>query len=313
MQALWMVLGALLFATMGLCVKIASAWFSSSELVLYRGLISIVFLWVLARSHGVPLATRYPGMHAWRSTIGVVSMGAWFYAIAHLPLATAMTLNYMSSVWIAAFLVGGALLAWVPVPGRDGRVPRPPLQGALVVTVLAGFGGVVMILKPDVGDPAGGNGFAGLVGLLSGLTAAFAYMQVVALSRLGEPEARTVFYFAVGSAVAGGIATVLTGFTPWDRWTWAHAFWLLPVGVLASLGQLCMTRAYASAKSQSGTLVVANLQYSGIVFSAIYSVALFGDRIDTIAWAGMALIVASGIAATVLRQRSLPRAPAEEH
>ena len=252
-------------------------------------------------------------MHAWRSTVGVVSLGAWFYAIAHLPLATAMTLNYMSSVWIAAFLVGGALLAWVPVPGRDGRVPRPPLQGALVVTVLAGFGGVVMILKPDVGDPAGGNGFAGLVGLLSGLTAAFAYMQVVALSRLGEPEARTVFYFAVGSAVAGGIATVLTGFTPWDRWTWAHAFWLLPVGVLASLGQLCMTRAYASAKSQSGTLVVANLQYSGIVFSAIYSVALFGDRIDTIAWAGMALIVASGIAATVLRQRSLPRAPAEEH
>ena len=87
-------------------------------------------------------------MHAWRSLIGVVSLGAWFYAIAHMPLATAMTLNYMSSVWIAAFLVGGALLAWVPVPGRDGSVPRPPLQGALVLTVLAGFGGVVLMLRP---------------------------------------------------------------------------------------------------------------------------------------------------------------------
>jgi hypothetical protein len=53
-------------------------------------------------------------MHAWRSTIGVFSLGAWFYAIAYLPLATAMTLNYMSSVWIAAFLVGGALLNWRP-------------------------------------------------------------------------------------------------------------------------------------------------------------------------------------------------------
>ena len=311
MQAAWMVLGALLFATMGVCVKFASAWFSSAELVLWRGVIGIVFLWVIARSRGVSLATRYPGMHAWRSTIGVVSMGAWFYAIAHMPLATAMTLNYMSSVWIAAFLVGGALLAWVPVPGRDGSLARPPLQGPLVLTVLAGFAGVVLMLKPTVADS---QGFAGMVGLMSGLTAAFAYMQVVALSRLGEPEARTVFYFALGSAVAGGGATVLSGgATPWSAWTFGHAAWLVPIGVLAALGQLCMTRAYASAKTQSGTLLVANLQYSGILFAAIYSVMLFGDPIDATGWAGMTLIVASGIAATVLRQRSLPKAPAEEH
>lgn len=305
-----MVLGALIFATMGVCVKIASQWFSSAELVFYRGLIGIVFLWLLARNRGVPLKTRYPLMHAWRSLIGVASLGAWFYAIAHMPLATAMTLNYMSSVWIAAFLVGGALLAWVPVPGRDGSVPRPPLQGPLILTVLAGFAGVVLMLKPSVGE---NQGFAGLMGLLSGLTAAFAYMQVVALSRLKEPEARTVFYFAVGSAVAGGIGTVVTGFTPWAEWTWGHAAWLLPVGVLAALGQLCMTRAYASAKTESGTLLVANLQYSGIVFASFYSVVVFGDRIDALGWLGMALIVLSGIAATFLRQRSLPKAPAEEH
>ena len=310
MQALWMVLAALIFATMGVCVKIASDWFTSAELVFYRGLIGMLFMWVLARQRGLSLATQYPGMHAWRSLIGVFSMGAWFYAIAHLPLATAMTLNYMSSVWIAAFLVGGALLAWVPVPGRDGRVARPPLQGPLVLTVLAGFGGVVLMLKPSVGAS---QGFAGLVGLMSGLTAAFAYMQVVALSRVGEPESRTVFYFAVGSAVAGGLVMLFGSATPWAEWTWRHALWLLPVGVLAALGQLCMTRAYATARSQAGTLVVANLQYSGIVFAAVYSVVLFGDRIDAAGWAGMALIVGSGIAATVLRQRSLPKAPAEEH
>ena len=310
MQALWMVVGALIFATMGLCVKIASAWFSSAELVFYRGLIGIVFLWLFARSRGVPLATRYPGMHAWRSLVGVASMGAWFYAIAHMPLATAMTLNYMSSVWIAAFLVGGVLIAWVPKPGRDGKALRPPLRTPLVLTVLAGFGGVVLMLKPTVGED---QGFAGIVGLLSGLAAAFAYLQVVALSRLGEPEARTVFYFALGSAVAGGIATLLGGAVPASAWTWNHALWLVPVGVLAALGQLCMTRAYASSTTESGTLLVANLQYSGIVFAALYSVLLFGDRIDVASWAGMALIVASGIAATILRQRSLPKAPAEEH
>ena len=262
---------------------------------------------MLARSRGVSLRTAYPGMHAWRSLIGVTSLGAWFYAIAKLPLATSMTLNYMSSVWIAAFLVGGALLAWVPVPGRDPRTQRPPLQGPLVLTVLAGFGGVVLMLRPTLGAD---QGFAALVGLMSGLTAAFAYMQVMALSRIGEPETRTVFYFALGGAVAGGLATLLTGFSAWH---WQHALWLLPVGVLASLGQLCMTRAYSTAKTESGTLLVANLQYSGIVFAAVYSVVLFGDRIDTMGWAGMALIVASGIAGTILRQRTVPKAPAEEH
>jgi len=310
MQALWMVLGAFLFATMSVVVKIASEWFNSGEMVLGRGLIGIVFLWLLARNRGVSLATRYPGMHAWRSTIGVISLGAWFYAIAHLPLATAVTLNYMSSVWVAAFLVGGALLAWVPVPGRDGRVERPPLQGTLAMTVLAGFAGVVLMLKPTV---SGNEGFAGMLGLLSGLTAAFAYMQVVALSRIGEPELRTVFYFAVGSAVAGAFATAATGFSGGASWTWQHALWLLPIGLLAALGQLCMTRAYATVKTQAGTLVVANLQYSGIVFAAFYGVVLFNDRIDAAGWGGMALIIASGIAATVLRQRAVPKAPAEEH
>jgi S-adenosylmethionine uptake transporter len=85
--------------------------------------------------------------------------------------------------------------------------------------------------------------------------------------------------------------------------------WLLPIGLLAALGQLCMTKAYSS----GATLVVANLQYSGIVFAALYGLFLFGDQIPLVGWAGMALIVASGIAATALRNRTLPRAPAEEH
>jgi drug/metabolite transporter (DMT)-like permease len=198
--------------------------------------------------------------------------------------------------------VGGTLLAWRP----SATSPRPALQGTLIVTVLTGFAGVVMMLRPSLDQ---NQGFAGMIGLMSGMTAAFAYMQVVALSRLGEPESRTVFYFAVGSAVAGGAALLFTGTSVWPGW---QALWLLPIGILAAGGQLCMTRAYASAKTQRGTLVVANLQYSGIVFAAIYSVVLFGDQLPPIAWAGMALIVGSGIAATVLRARAAPGTPAEE-
>ncbi len=309
MQALWMLAAAFFFASMAVCVKFASDYFNSAELVFYRGLLGMLFMWALARSRGISLATRYPGMHMWRSLVGVISLGAWFYAIAHLPLATAMTLNYMSSVWIAAFLVGGALLMGL-LPARGERPPVPAAglsQGPLVMTVVAGFIGVIMMLRPTIEQ---NQAFAGLVGLMSGLLAAFAYMQVMALARVGEPETRTVFYFALGSAVAGGLAMGIAGVSEWH---WKPALWLIPLGVLASLGQLCMTRAYTLAKTRSATLVVANLQYSGIVFGAIYSLLLFGERLPLIGWAGMALIMASGIAATVLRARAAPGAPAEEH
>ncbi len=96
-------------------------------------------------------------------------------------------------------------------------------------------------------------------------------------------------------------------------WSWPQALWLLPLGLFASLGQLSMTKAYSIAAHHGGTLLVANLQYSGVVFAALYGVLLFGDNIPLSGWLGMALIVASAIAATVLRARAAPNAPAEEH
>jgi drug/metabolite transporter (DMT)-like permease len=295
MHALWMVLAAFVFASMGVCVKLGSAYFNPAELIFWRGIIGMGMLWALSRSQGSTLATRHPGKHAWRSFIGVVSLGTWFYAISQLPLATAMTLNYMSSVWIAAFFVAGSLWAW----HAAGKGQRPSLQAPLVLTVLAGFVGVVMMLRPSMGQTPQ-QMLGGALGLVSGVTAAFAYLQVTRLSRLGEPESRTVFYFALGSALAGGLGVLVVGHSPWPGWP---GLWLLPIGVLAAVGQLCMTRAYGSARSAIGTLVVASLQYSGIVFASLYSVLLFDDHIPALGWMGMALIVGSGILATVLRAR----------
>ena len=300
MQAVWMVLSAFVFSTMAVCVKFAAVHFNNAELVFYRGVIGIVFMAIFARMRGTSLVTQVLPTHIWRSIVGVLALSTWFYAIAHLPLATAMTLNYMSSVWIAAFLVGGSLMF-----ARAGE--RIQSQGPLVAAILASFAGVVMLLRPSIGQ---NQAFAGLIGLLSGLAAAFAYMQVMVLARLGEPEARTVFYFAVGSAITGALGMALLGRSPWD---WQHALWLLPIGLLASFGQLCMTKAYSMSANHGGTLRMANLQYSGIIFSALYGLVLFGDLIPLLGWAGMALIIVSAIAATMLRARAAPDAPAEEH
>ena len=73
---------------------------------------------------------------------------------------------------------------------------------------------------------------------------------------------------ALGTSLAGGAGMLVDGVSPWN---WDHAVWLLPIGILASLWQMCLTRAY----SPGATLVVANLQYAGIVFAALYGVFLF--------------------------------------
>lgn len=291
-----MVAAALLFATMGVCIKFASATYSALEIVFYRGLVGVVFLYAIARARGVSLRSPVPGMHAWRSVVGVISLVGWFHAISVLPLATAMTLNYMSSVWIAAFLLGGALL-------MQQRQMAFVQQAPLFLTVIIGFVGVALVLRPTLDS---NQAIGGLVGLMSGLFAALAYLQVSALSRAGEPETRTVFYFSLSAAVAGGLGTLGTDAHGWDN---PHAWLLLPIGILAALGQLCMTRAYAS----GSTMLVANLQFSGIVFAGLYGVLVFGDRLPWFGWAGMALIIASGVAATALRSHAIPQAPAEEH
>jgi S-adenosylmethionine uptake transporter len=295
MQASWMILASLFFSMMGVCVKFASAHFHTFELVFFRGLIGVIFMASLCRMQGVPLRTPIPLMHVWRSAVGVTSLAAWFYAIGYLPLATAMTLNYMSSIWVAVFLVGGTLVM--------GRLQDASRQGPIVLTVMAGFVGVILLLRPTIEQD---QLFAGIIGLLSGLIAALAYIQVAALGRLNEPEARTVFYFSLGTTVVGAVLMLVTGMSPW---VWPSVLWLLPVGVLAALGQLCMTKAY----SRGSTLVVANLQYSGIVFGALFGLMLFAEQIPLMGWLGMALIMASGIASTILRNRTLPQAPAEDH
>lgn len=291
-----MVLGSFLFATMGVCIKFASDHFNSFEIVAYRGLIGVVFLIFLTRSRGVSLRTQVPMMHVWRSVVGVTALVTWFYSISVLPLATSMTLNYMSSIWIAAFLLGGALLL------QKSSAPVRQ-QGPLFLTVLAGFAGVAMVLRPTFDEQ---QVLGGLSGLMSGLVSALAYLQVAALARAGEPESRTVFYFSIGATLVGLAGMTLFGF---NAWSWPSALWLLPIGLLAVLGQLCMTRAYAS----GATLLVANLQYFGIAFAGAYSILVFGDQLPLVGWLGMAVIVASGIGATFLRERAVPKMPAEEH
>jgi drug/metabolite transporter (DMT)-like permease len=136
--------------------------------------------------------------------------------------------------------------------------------------------------------------FAGLVGLLSGVLAAWAYVHVRMLGRLGEPEWRTVFWFALVSSLG---ASLLAGLDGWHAPAVpAHYGVLLGVGLFATLGQLAMTRAYR----KGDTVVVAAFAYSTVVFGSILDTLFFNMAMPITAWVGMLITVLAGIRAAQL-------------
>ena len=297
MQSLWMIVAALLFSLMGVAVKLASHHYGTWEIVAYRGLIGVVCMAGLiaaqARRDGTTmierLRTRRLGMHLRRGISGTISLTLWFFAIAGLPLATAMTINYASPLFI------GAWIAFVA--SRAGE----RIETRMTLALLSGFVGVVLLLHPSF---AGDQWIYAIVGITSAMLTAVAYLSVKALGQAGEPDARIVFWFSAMNAAAGLAGATLFGFHGHDR---DGAVLLLAVGVTATLAQLAMTRAYAS----GGTLLTANLGYTGIVFSTVWGLLVFGDRIDVVSSVGMAIVVASGVGATWMTARRARHDPDE--
>ena len=273
-----MVAASFLFACMGVCVKLAAARHSAAEIVFWRSSISLLIMIGVVRWQGVGFATPVLALQVFRGVSGFVSLTLYFIAIVLLPLATAVTLNYTSPLFLAIFLVAFA-----------GMRLRP----ALVVALGVGLAGVAVVLKPTFhADLLSG----GLAGLGSGLMAGLAYFNVRALAQRGEPDARTVFYF---SLVATSCSVVWMGFSEFHAVDRRDVLLLAGTGVFATLAQLAMTRSYRVGK----TLVSASLAYTAVIFASLFGMLLWGDTLTGPSWLGMALIVASGVAATALSRR----------
>lgn len=292
MQSLWMLLASFVFAIMGVCVKLASDTSSTSEIVLCRGAVGMLLIFVLVRARGLSLKTTLPWHHAWRGFVGVTALWLWFFAIGRLPLATAMTLNYMAPIWIAAIVF---TLGWWHRTRR--------FEWGLAAAIVSSFVGVALLLKPTIHAE---QWVGGLTALVSGFLSALAYIQVRKLGQLGEPEYRVVFYFSASGVIAGLISGLVDHWLQTGELQILHdlsatdVVLLLSIGVTATIAQIAMTRAYR----YGAMLVTANLQYTGIVFSSLWGILIWGDRLDFYGWLGIAIILASGVAATFYNARS---------
>jgi len=276
----WMIVAGFLFATMAVFVKLGAAHFDAAELAFYRSIVTLLMALGVVKAAGGTVRSAHTRWHISRGIAGGISLIGYFHAISKLPLATAQTLNYTSPI----FLVIATVV-----------IMRERFSPWLVFAVVLGFAGVTLLLQPTF---AGGDIFAAVVGLVSGVVAAWAYVSVRALARFGEPDSRVVFWFGVSGTVLCGLWQV--AFSTFHPITWENSWLLLGMGVSATLAQLAMTRAYRL----GNTLVASALSYSNLIFGAVFTYVIWRQNLAPLEWVGMAVIISSGLMAMKAERRA---------
>jgi len=287
LQSLWMLAASFFYAVMSSLVKQCSLETGVFEIVFFRALLSLLFIFAIMRVRHIGLATHYPFKHFLRSICGAIAFTLWFAATAHLPLGTAVTLSYAGPIFIALTTIVLCLM-------RRQKAPW-----LLAVAIGIGFAGICMMMRPTFGQ---NQAIWALAALTTSAFAPIIFMTVQKLGQAGEPSTRIVFYFMLVSTIWGaiGVYCVEGGIHMHSTGLWAM---LLGVGLCSTLGQICMTQAYA----RGNLLVSACLQFSTIPIAEVLSVVVFGERLPIDGLIGMGLILVAGIMATVTEKRKEKR------
>lgn len=218
--ALLMLASTLFFGLMAVAIRLASQTLHAFEIAFFRNLFGVVAALPLLLRHGPGLLrTQHLPRYVVRCLVGVVSMLCGFWAIAHLPLAQAVSLSYSTPLFVTVLAV------WLL--GEQVRARR-------WAAVVAGFVGVLIIVRP------GTEGFslASLVALTAAVMSGIVSIQIKQLSAL-EPADRIVLW----TTMLWVPMSLLPALTVWE-WprgiTW---LWVAAAGLLGTGGHMLWTRA----------------------------------------------------------------------
>lgn len=272
----FVVLGELLFASMGVSIRFVSSELPNEVIVFFRNLFGLFLMmpWLLRRRIDF-IQTEVLRLHLLRAGAGLAAMYCFYFAIAHINLAEAMLLKLTAPIFIpvVAFL-------WL----------REDLTHLIWLALGIGFAGVVLIMAPEVR----GVSAVALIGLLGGALAALAKVTVRRLSR-SEPSLRIVFYFALVGTTLSAVPL---------SWSWqtpapGDLLWLLGIAAFATLGQLALTTGLALAPASR----MAPFGYFSVVFGALYGWLIWSEPVSWRLAAGSILIAAAGLLVSHARTR----------
>jgi len=231
--------------------------------------LAVLLVTILALSAGVRLVFWRPRTLWMRSLAGSLSLIGTFFALTRLPVSAVLTLTNTFPIWVA-------VLSW-PLLGE-------PPSGRVWLAAASGVAGVILIQRPHF---AAGN-FASLVALGSSLSTAVA---MIGLHRLHQIDVRAIVVHFSGVSSLFCLASLFLferTTTPGVVLDERLVLMLLGVGLCASVGQLFLTKAFASGPPAKVSVV----GLTQIVFAMALEMLLWRDSFTPATLLGMVLVLA---------------------
>ena len=264
----YMVWSCLLFVCLWVLIRIVTETVHPFIVILFRSLFALAalapFFW---REGRAALKTNRFGMHSLRGLFATFATFSIFYAVSVVPLADLVAITYAAPV----FATVGAVVAL----GERIRIRR-------ILSTVFGFIGVLIVLRPGVVVLTPGV-MAGLVGAVS---IAASLLTIKTLTRTEKPHAIVAYslLFVVPSAI------VAAAFV-WQTPTWTELGLLAAIGLLVSMAQMALTRAFMHGEATQ----ILPFDFVRLILASLFGIFLFGEPVDLWTWVGGAVILASTI------------------
>ena len=288
---LWMLVGAFAFTVMSTLAHLVRDRFPWQAIAIGRSSVPFVLTGLSALLTGGQLVVLGPRALWLRSLAGSTSLVCTFYALTRLPVADALTLTNLFPIWVA-------LLSWPLLNQRPGAF----VWGCVVSAVC----GVVLIQQPHSPD---GN-LATFTALLASFTSALA---MIGLHRVQGVDTRAiVFHFSAVSLIFAGLAMgLLERGMPVEAQpqTWVSWVELFGVGASATIGQVCLTKAFTLGVPSR----VAVVGLSQVGFALIFELMLERRDYNKASLFGMLLVLAPTAILLLRRSESEPALPMQDN
>ncbi|RED13177.1 DMT family transporter [Pontivivens insulae] len=267
----WMLLATCSFTAMAVAGREIAAELDTFELMLYRSLIGIGIVVAVSAAVGQlgTIRAHRMGLHAFRNIGHFSGQNLWFFAVASIPLAQVVALEFTTPLWVA---IAAALFL-------GERLTRYRM-----FAVLLGFIGVLIVARPDGLDLSPGVVAAALCAI--GFAISF-----IATKKLSQTEstASILFWLTVMQAL---FSLICAG---WDLSiavpSLAMAPYVLLVSITGLLAHFCITQALRCAPAS----VVAPLDFARLPLVAVVGWALYAEPFALAILGGGALIVVANV------------------
>lgn len=272
-----MAVASIFFFVMSVLVKFCEG-IPISQIVFFRGVVAMMICIVQLRYLKInPWGTHKKLLLA-RGFFGTIALILFFSTLHQLPLATAVTIQYLSPIFTT-------LLTSLYLKEKF-------FKGQILFFLLA-FAGVVVIKGFD-----GGELTPLIVGIAAAFMAACAYTTIRKIQQVGgEHPLVIIFYFPL---------VTIPLITPKMLMNWVEPNFqqwmaLIGVGIFVQIAQYFMTKAYQLGEGS----VVSIAGYLGVIWASIGGLFLFNEDLKTTTTLGMLLILGGVIGNTVFRMRKI--------